>query len=80
MQRIIVVDDVEINRELLKNILEDDYKVELAEDGQQALQKLEEYQRETAVVLLDLHMPGMDGYAVIAEMKNRGWMRKSAGA
>ena len=76
MQRIIVVDDVEINRELLKNILEDDYKVELAEDGQQALQKLEEYQRETAVVLLDLHMPGMDGYAVIAEMKNRGWMRR----
>ena len=76
MQRIIVVDDVEINRELLKNILEDDYKVELAEDGQQALQKLEEYHRETAVVLLDLHMPGMDGYAVIAEMKNRGWMRR----
>ncbi len=76
MQRIIVVDDVEINRELLKNILEDDYKVELAEDGKQALQKLEQYRKETAVVLLDLHMPGMDGYAVIAEMKSRGWMRR----
>lgn len=76
IQRIIVVDDVEVNRELLKNILEDEYMVELAEDGQQALQKLEEYQKETAVVLLDLQMPKMDGYAVIAEMKKRGWMRR----
>ncbi|EOS24462.1 hypothetical protein C806_01973 [Lachnospiraceae bacterium 3-1] len=76
MQRIIVVDDVEVNRELLKNILEDDYVVELAEDGQQALQKLKEYQNETAVVLLDLQMPKMDGYAVIAEMKKMGWIKR----
>lgn len=76
MQRIIVVDDVEINRELLKNILKDDYIIELAEDGQQALQKLEAYQKETVVVLLDLQMPKMDGYAVIAEMKKRGWIRR----
>ncbi|TGY91079.1 response regulator [Petralouisia muris] len=76
MQRIIVVDDVEINRELLKNILKDEYIVETAEDGQQALQKIEKYQKETAVLLLDLQMPKVDGYAVIAEMRKNGWMRQ----
>ncbi|MCI9173787.1 MAG: response regulator [Lachnospiraceae bacterium] len=76
MQRIIVADDVEINRELLNHILKDDYIVEMAEDGQQALEKLEKYRKETAVVLLDLQMPKIDGYTVIAEMKKKGWMKQ----
>ena len=61
MQRIIVVDDVEINRELLKNILKDEYIVETAEDGQQALQKIEKYQKETAVLLLDCRCRRLTG-------------------
>lgn len=76
MQRIIVVDDVEINRELLRNVLENDYMIEMAENGQQALQKLQEYHKETVVLLLDLQMPEMDGFTVIAEMKKNGWMQK----
>ena len=76
MQRIIVVDDVEINRELLRNILEPDYLVEMAEDGGQALCKLQKYQKETAVVLLDLQMPGVDGFEVLEEMRQQGWMGK----
>lgn len=76
MQRIIIADDVEINRELLNHILKDDYIIETAEDGQQALEKLETYRKETAVVLLDLQMPKIDGYTVIAEMKKRGWMKQ----
>lgn len=76
MQRIIVADDVEINRELLRNILEQDYRMEMAEDGAQALQKLQEHQKETAVVLLDLQMPGVDGFQVLEEMRRRGWMGK----
>lgn len=76
MQRIIIADDVEINRELLNHILKDDYIIEMAEDGQQALEKLETYRKETAVVLLDLQMPKIDGYTVIAEMKKRGWMKQ----
>lgn len=43
MQKILIVDDVEINRELLQEILKDDYEVETAEDGEQALQKLQSW-------------------------------------
>ena len=37
MQRIIVADDVELNREILRSMLEDDYIVEVAKDGEQAI-------------------------------------------
>ena len=40
MDRILVVDDAELNRELLYDILEDDYTIELASDGVEALEKL----------------------------------------
>ncbi len=76
MQRILVVDDVEVNRELLCNILDKDYIVEAAEDGEQAIQWLQEYYEETAAILLDLQMPKMDGFAVVEEMKRKGWMPK----
>ena len=76
MQRILVVDDVEVNRELLCNILDKDYIVEAAEDGEQAIQWLQEYYKETAAILLDLQMPKMDGFAVVEEMKRKGWMPK----
>lgn len=76
MQRILVVDDAELNRELLRNILEDEYMIEMAEDGEQALDKFWEYQGEVGAVLLDLQMPNKDGYAVIAEMKEGGWLQK----
>ncbi len=74
MQRILVVDDAEMNREILRDILEEDYQVELAQDGHQAMEKLQESQGGLAALLLDLHMPGMDGFAVIEGMRKRGWM------
>ncbi|MCI8484353.1 MAG: response regulator [Lachnospiraceae bacterium] len=76
MQRIIVVDDIEINREMLCHMLQDDYIVEMAGDGQEALEKLQKYHKETVVLLLDLLMPKVDGFAVIQEMKKNGWMKK----
>lgn len=42
MQRILVVDDVEVNRELLRYILEDEYAIEMASNGIEAVQKLQE--------------------------------------
>lgn len=74
MQRILVVDDADLNRELLRSILEDKYIIDTAEDGRQALQVLQMHERETAAVLLDLHMPQMDGFAVIAQMKQKNYM------
>lgn len=76
MQKILVAEDSELNRELLHDMLGDDYAVVAAEDGKAALQKLKEYEDETAALLLDLHMPKMDGFEVLAEMKKAGWLGK----
>ena len=72
--RVLVVDDAEVNRELLRNILEDEYVVETAQGGEEALQKLQQYAEETAAILLDLQMPGMDGFDMIAAIRQNGWL------
>jgi sigma-B regulation protein RsbU (phosphoserine phosphatase) len=67
--RILVVDDEMVNRMLLStNLQEAGYLVETAEDGQQALEILSAQLFD--VVLLDLIMPKMDGYQVLARMKD----------
>ena len=76
MQRILVVDDAEVNRELLSEMLKDDYQVEMAADGREALIYLDKYPREMAAVLLDLHMPNVDGFAVMAEMNKKEWLKR----
>lgn len=76
MQKILVVDDMEINRVLLHMILEDTYNIEVAANGKQALQKLQENEQEWSAVLLDLQMPEMDGFAVIESMEEHGLLDK----
>lgn len=76
MQRIMIVDDAEINRELLHNILKDSYIIDMAKDGREALQKLHRHENETAALLLDLQMPKMDGFSVMAELKKDGLQSK----
>jgi signal transduction histidine kinase len=73
--RILVVDDEMLNRVLLStNLQESGYIVETAEDGQQALEMLGT--RPFDVVLLDLIMPRMDGYQVLAQMKGDDALRR----
>ena len=74
--KILVVDDAELNRELLQDILQDVYEVVMSEDGEQAIEKLNTMNEDTAALLLDLQMPKMDGFAVMEEMKKQGWMNK----
>jgi signal transduction histidine kinase len=74
--RILVVDDEELNRILLAtNLQESGYAVEAAEDGQQALQMLRAQPFDA--VLLDLIMPRMDGYQVLATMKQDAALRRT---
>lgn len=73
---VLVVDDMEINREILAEILGEEYHVEAAEDGRKALEMIEELQEELAVVLLDLMMPEVDGFAVLEVMQEKGWIEK----
>lgn len=73
---VLVVDDMEINRDILTEILNEEYRVETAEDGQRALEMIEEKQDELAVVLLDLMMPEVDGFAVLKVMQEKGWIER----
>ncbi len=66
--RVLVVDDEEKNRLLLRDLLEvQGYEVSEAEDGEQALQKTAEFQPD--LVLLDLMMPKLDGFEVCRRLK-----------
>lgn len=73
---VLIVDDMELNREMLREILEDDYEIAMAKDGLEAIGRLEDMHNDIAVVLLDLQMPGMDGFGVLKEMESRGWIEK----
>lgn len=66
---VLVVDDEQINRELLGYILSSDFDVIYACDGMEAMQKIHEHQSMLSLVLLDLKMPVMDGFAVLARMR-----------
>jgi len=74
--KVLIVDDVEINREMLRIILEADYPILEAESGRVAIEMLGRYRDEIAVVLLDLIMPDVDGYTVLEMMGEQNLMGK----
>jgi CheY-like chemotaxis protein len=68
MKRILVVDDEEGIRLLYKEELEEEgYEIELAEDGEEALEKLKKSKPD--VVTLDLKMPGIGGLKVLEQIR-----------
>ena len=66
---VLVVDDYEINRDALGIILEDDYDVIYAENGQEALDIMHEHADDLSIVLLDLIMPVLDGFEVLEAVR-----------
>jgi diguanylate cyclase (GGDEF)-like protein len=66
---ILIVDDVEMNREILGDLLADDYNIAYAADGVEALDILRSRKDEIDLVLLDLLMPNKNGREVITEMQ-----------
>ena len=69
MRKILIIEDNEINREILNDILEERYEVLEAENGQQGLALLEQYHQELSVILLDLQMPVMDGFEFLRRVQ-----------
>lgn len=69
---LLLVDDQKSGRTILRRIFEDTYNLLEAENGEQALLLLEQHQSCIAVMLLDLVMPVMDGFELLAAMKERG--------
>lgn len=68
---ILIVDDSEINRSMLRLVLEDEYDVTEAENGAEALAILEKGDHIFRLILLDLVMPVMDGFAFLQELRDR---------
>ena len=73
--KVLIVDDMELNREMLAAILEKDYPILEADSGKKAIAMIQKHQAEIAVVLLDLIMPNVDGFAVLEVMKNQSWLK-----
>ena len=74
MQKILIVDDSEINREILAAMLEKTYEIDMAKDGQEAIEILEKKWETYQIVLLDLNMPVMNGYEVLKVMEEKQWL------
>ena len=66
--QILLVDDSKMNRMLLREILGDGYHILEAENGQECLETLQAEAGNIALVLLDINMPGMDGFEVLKAM------------
>lgn len=73
-QQILIVDDSEINREILKEILKEDYRILEAANGEECLEQLKRYGTGISLVLLDIVMPEMDGFEVLAAMNQNHWI------
>ena len=65
---ILIVDDSEMNREILREILSTDYSIAEAANGEEALAMMHQYGTGISLVLLDIVMPEMDGFEVLAYM------------
>ena len=72
-QKILIVDDSEMNREILKAILGEGYKYTEAEDGAQALRMLRQ-DMNIDLMLLDINMPKVDGFTVLEYMNQFRWI------
>ena len=73
MKSVLVVDDNPINLKLIGSQLKDNYEVSLAKSGEMALQICS--RRRPNLILLDVEMPGMDGFQTIAQLQEDPMMR-----
>ena len=75
-QKILIVDDSEMNRSILADMLGEEYEILEAEDGVQAVAALQKYGMDLSLVLLDIVMPEMDGFGVLSVMNKRHWIEE----
>lgn len=68
-KKILVVDDKGMNRYMLGGIFKEQYMIVEAAGGEEAIRIIEEQYEEFAVILLDIIMPGVDGFGVLEYLK-----------
>ena len=74
LQQILIVDDSDMNRAMLREILKDNYSILEAGNGAECLSCVEHMGSSLSLILLDLNMPEMDGFEVLAELSRLGYM------
>jgi len=74
-ERILIVDDNEVNREILQEIFEPDYQILMAQNGATALKLAERH--HPRVVLLDVMLPDYDGYEVCRKLRSMPGMTRA---
>lgn len=75
-KKIIVIDDIEMNRMILKEAFKKEYDVLEAENGAVGLEKIKENQDGLSAVFLDIIMPEMDGFGVLQELNISSLIQK----
>ena len=73
-QQILIVDDSQINCEILAEILKDEYRILEAANGEECINLLKQYGTGIALLILDINMPVMDGFEVLALMNRKHWI------
>ena len=73
-QQILIVDDSKINCEILAEILKDEYRILEAANGEECIDLLKQYGTGISLLLLDINMPVMDGFEVLALMNRNDWI------
>lgn len=68
---VLIVDDSEMNRAILNEMLKDEYCILEAANGRTALDMVDRYGDELSLVLLDIVMPGISGFEVLADLSRR---------
>ena len=68
---ILIVDESEMNRVILNEMLKDEYRILEADNGRTALDMVDRYGDELSLVLLDIIMPGINGFEVLGELSRR---------
>ena len=68
---ILIVDDSEMNRIILNEMLKDEYRILEADNGRTAVDMVDRYGDELSLVLLDIIMPGMNGFEVLGDLSRR---------
>lgn len=72
-QTILIADDTAVNRAVLSDILSDDYDILEARDGVETIEMLRHREGAISLLLLDIVMPKMDGFEVLAYLRKRHW-------
>ena len=75
-QSVLIVDDSELNRKMLGQILGSRFDIAEAASGEACLQLLEQNATGISIVLLDIHMPGIDGFTVLEEMNQKNLLEQ----